>query len=170
MMIATVGLPLISIVTPRRRLQNCLVSLVFQTITIIADVGLPLVSRRSLQRGDRRRPPFIFTLGMQVGLRMELGLGPGNFVLDWDLAPPRKKGGGAAPKFSAHFYFGQTAGCIKMPLGMDVGLIPSDFVLDGDPVPLPNKVAEPSPQIFGPCLLWPNGWVDQDATLHEGRP
>jgi len=59
-MIATVGLPLISIVTPRRRLQNCLVSLVFQTITIMADVGLPLVSRRSLQRGDRRRPPFIF--------------------------------------------------------------------------------------------------------------
>jgi len=27
----------------------------------MADVGLPLVSRRSLQRGDRRRPPFIFT-------------------------------------------------------------------------------------------------------------
>jgi len=21
-----------------------------------------------------------------------------------------------------------------------------------------------SPRIFGPCLLWPNGWVDQDAT------
>ena len=28
----------------------------------MADVGLPLVSRRSLQRGDRRRPPFIFTV------------------------------------------------------------------------------------------------------------
>jgi len=25
-----------------------------------------------------------------------------------------------------------------------------------------------SPQIFVPCLLWPNGWVDQDATLHGG--
>ena len=57
------GLPLISIVTPRRRLQNCLVSLVFQTITIMADVGLPLVSRRSPQRGDRSRPPPIFTEG-----------------------------------------------------------------------------------------------------------
>jgi len=22
-------------------------------------------------------------------------------------------------------------------------------------------------QIFGPCLLWPNGWMDQDATWHE---
>jgi len=27
-----------------------------------------------------------------------------------------------------------------------------------------------SPQIFGPCLLWPNGWMDQDATWYGGRP
>jgi len=26
----------------------------------------------------------------------------------------------------------------------------------------------PSP-IFGPCILWPNGWMDQDATWHGGR-
>jgi len=24
--------------------------------------------------------------------------------------------------------------------------------------------------IFGPCPLWPNGWMDQDGTWHEGRP
>ena len=24
--------------------------------------------------------------------------------------------------------------------------------------------------IFGPCLLWPNGWMDQDGTWHGGRP
>jgi len=46
-------------------------------------------------------------------------------------------------QFSAHFYCGQTAECIKMPLGMDVGLSPGDFVLDGDPVPLPKKGVEP---------------------------
>ena len=23
--------------------------------------------------------------------------------------------------------------------------------------------------IFGPCLLWPNGWMDQDATWYEDR-
>jgi len=50
------------------------------------------------------------------------------------------------------------AGCIKMPLGMDVGLGPGDFVLDGDPAPLPKKAAEPP--IFGPCLLWPDDWMD----------
>jgi len=44
---------------------------------------------------------------------------------------PFPKGGGASSPFSAHFYCGQTAGCIKMPLRMEVGLNPGDFVLDG---------------------------------------
>jgi len=55
-----------------------------------------------------------------------------------------------------------------MPLCMKVGLSPGDFVLDGDPAPYP-KWAEPNP-IFGPCLLWPNGCMDQDATWYGGRP
>ena len=57
------------------------------------------------------------------------------------------------------------AGWIKVPLGREVGLGPSDIVLDGymeTQLSLPQKGAE-SP-IFGPCLLWPNGWMDQDAT------
>jgi len=54
------------------------------------------------------------------------------------------------------------AGWIKMPLAMDVGLSPDDFMLDGDPAPLPKKGAELP--IFGPRLLWPNGWMDQDGT------
>ena len=70
--------------------------------------------------------------GCMVSLGMELGLGPGDFVLDEDPAPPSPKMG-RSPQFSVHFYCGQTAECIKMPLGMEVGLIPVDFVLDGDP-------------------------------------
>jgi len=31
-------------------------------------------------------------------------------------------------------------------------------MLDGDPVPLPKKGWSPLP-IFGPCPLWPNGWM-----------
>jgi len=27
-----------------------------------------------------------------------------------------------------------------------------------------------APQIFGPCLLWLNGLMDQDATWHGGKP
>ena len=77
---------------------------------------------------------------MKLVLGMEVGLGPGDFVLDGDHTPP--------PQFSAHFYCGQTAGWIKMALGMELGLGPGDFVLDGDPAP--------PPQLFGPCLLRPN--------------
>ena len=36
-------------------------------------------------------------------------------------------------------YCGQTAGCIKMPIGTAVGLSPGEFVLDGDPAPLPKR-------------------------------
>jgi len=39
---------------------------------------------------------------------MEVDLGPSDFVLRGDPAPPPQRGGGV-PKFSAHFYCGQTA-------------------------------------------------------------
>jgi len=91
---------------------------------------------------------------IKMALGMEVGLGPGHIVLD------------ATPQFSAHFYCSQTAGCIKMPLGTEVGLSPGDFVLDEDRAPLPKKCMEPP--IFGPCLLWLNGWMDQDGTWHGG--
>jgi len=69
--------------------------------------------------------------GWIIPLGMEVGLGPGDFVLDWDPA--------ATPQFSAHFHCGQTSGCIKMPLGMEVGLILGNFVFDGDQAPPPQK-------------------------------
>ena len=53
---------------------------------------------------------------------------------------------------------------------MEVGLCPGDFVLDGNPAHLSKKGAEPSPQFFGPFLLWPNYWMHQDATWYGGRP
>jgi len=59
----------------------------------------------------------------------------------WGPSPPPQKGGGA-PQFSAHFYCGQTHGCIKMTLGMQVSLGSGDFVLDGDPTPLPQNWGE----------------------------
>jgi len=83
--------------------------------------------------------------------------------------PPPQKGAEPPPQFSAHFYCGQTAGCVKMPLGMDVGLSPGDFVLDEEPV-TPLRKWGRAPQIFGTCLLWPNDWMDQDVTWYGGRP
>ena len=82
-----------------------------------------------------------------------------------------KKGAEPNSQFSAHFYCGQTAGYIKMPLGMEVGLSPGDFGLDGDPAP-PKREAEAGGRvpIFDPWLLWPNAWMDQYGTWHGGKP
>ena len=56
---------------------------------------------------------------------------------------------------------------IKMPLGMEVCLGTGDFVLDGDHTPPSQKGGTP---IFGPFLLWPNGWMHQDVTWYGGKP
>jgi len=85
---------------------------------------------------------------MKLVLGTEVGLSPGDFVLDGDPAPSSK--GGSSP-FLAHFYCGQRAECIKMPLGMDVGLSPGDSVLDGVSAPLlllPTKGVEPHSQFL----------------------
>jgi len=55
-----------------------------------------------------------------------------------------------------------------MPLDMEVGLGPGDFVFHRDPA-RPRKKAQPHPN-FGPCLLWPNGWIDEDVTWYGGKP
>ena len=68
---------------------------------------------------------------------IELGLGPGDFVLDGDPAPSPQRG--TDPQFLAHICCGQMAAWIKMSLGMELGLGRGDFVLDGDPVALSRK-------------------------------
>ena len=76
-----------------------------------------------------------------------------------------------------------------MALGMEVGLGPVHIVLDGTiatevrrPRPIyativfdvdpatPRKRAHPPHPTFGPCLLWPNGWMDEDAAWYGSRP
>ena len=88
-------------------------------------------------------------------LGTEVGLGPDDIVLDGDPAPPSpKRGQSPFPNFRPC----QTAGWIKVALGIEVGLGPAHIVLDGDTAPLPPK-RDRAPN-FGPCLLWPNGWLD----------
>jgi len=62
------------------------------------------------------------------------------------------------------------AAWIKMSLGMEPGLGQGDFMLDGDPAYPPQKGSGATSPIFGPFLLWPNGWMHQDATWYGGRP
>jgi len=82
--------------------------------------------------------------------------------------PPQK--GAEPPKFSADVYCGQTVVWIKMPHSTKVGLRPGDSALDGDQASTSHKGSGAPSPIFGPCLLWPNGWMDQDGTWHGGRP
>ena len=90
------------------------------------------------------------TLWMKVALGTEVGLSPGNIVLDRDPFPPKKMSTAAPPLFGP-YHCGQTAGWIKMPLGTEIGLSPVRIVLDGDPAP-PRKGAQ-QPPLFAPGLL-----------------
>jgi len=42
------------------------------------------------------------------------------------------------------------------------------YVRWGPSCPCPKGAQQPP--LFSPCLLWPNGWMDQDATGNEGGP
>ena len=46
-------------------------------------------------------------------------------------------------------------------IGKRVDVGPGEIVLDEDP----SRPKGADPPIFGPCLLWTNRWMDQDATL-----
>jgi len=108
---------------------------------------------------------------IKMALGVEVGLVPGDFVLDGNQLPlPLPQRRGQSPQFSANVYCGQTTACIKMKLGMEVGLGTGHVVLDGDPASVHQKGHSPLPPIFDPHLLWPNGWIDQDGSWHVGAP
>jgi len=91
---------------------------------------------------------------IKMPLGREVGLGPSDIVLDRDPAPPPKKGADKAP----HFW----------PMSIVVKR------LNGSIWHLacrPHCVRwGPNSPIFGPCLLWPNSWMDQDAIWYGGKP
>jgi len=86
---------------------------------------------------------------------------PSPHCVRWKTKIPRNRG--TALHFSAHVYCGQTAGWIKIKVGLGSGHI----VSHGDRT---SRKGHTQPPIFGPCLLQPNGWMDQDATWYAGRP
>ena len=72
-----------------------------------------------------------FTAGwIKMALGMDVGLGPGHIVLHGDPAPSPKRR--QSPQFSAHFYCGQTAVYIRIPLST------------GDPAPPEKKGTVPT--------------------------
>ena len=78
--------------------------------------------------------------------------------------------GRSPTEFSTHIYCGQTAAWIKMPLGTEVDLGLRGIVFVVDPATLREKGHTHPHPIFGLCLLWPNGWMDEDAAWYGSRP
>jgi len=68
---------------------------------------------------------------------------PRQLCVRWGSSPLAQKGAEPTPQFSAHFYRGQTAGCIKMPLSMDVGISPGDCVRWGPSALSPKRRQSP---------------------------
>jgi len=91
---------------------------------------------------------------------------PWPHCVTWGPSPTPK---GAKPLIFGPCLLWHTTGRIKMPLPREVDLGPGEIVLDGNPAPKGVQACVPFHQ-NRPCLLWPNGWMDQDATWHEGRP
>jgi len=121
------------------------------------------------QKGGGQSPPFSAHLycGQTAGcikmtLGMAVGLSPGDFVLDGDPAPLPLKG------HSPHF---RPMSVVAKRLG---GLInvtwygrrPRSRQLCSMGTQLPSEKGHTHlHQIFSPCL-WPQGWMDQDATWY----
>jgi len=103
-------------------------------------------------------------LGMEVGLsrprRLCVRRGPSFFS-------PK---GAQFPQFSANVRCGQTTGWTKMALGMEVGLGPGRLCVRWGPSYPQNRVHTHHHPVFCPYLLWPNGWMDEDATWYGSRP
>ena len=102
-------------------------------------------------------------------LGTEVGLGPGDIVLDLHLTqcrldrglppyPDLPLKGAQPPYFSTRVYFGRTTEWINVLLSTKVDLGPGHIVLDWDPVPPKNGGTALH---FGTCLLWPNGCPSQ---------
>jgi len=89
-------------------------------------------------------------------------------VLDGDTGLLAKKGA-ESPQFLDHLYCGQTAGCIKTPLGVEVGLSPGDIALDRDPAPYPKRGRAP-PSFRSTSIVAKRLHGSRYATWYGGRP
>jgi len=73
---------------------------------------------------------------MQLVLGMEVGLSPGDFMLDGDPASSLKRGRSPLPNFRSISIVVKRLDASRCHL---VGLSPGNFVLHGDPVPLQKR-------------------------------
>jgi len=97
--------------------------------------------------------------GLEVG---HIDLRPGDVLHGYPASPPQKKNKGHStppPNCGPCIVLWPNC-CTDQDTISGAGLCPGHIVLGLHPPPAP---------IFSPCLLWQNGWMDQDATWYGGR-
>jgi len=102
-----------------------------------------------------------------MNLGVEVDLGRGHIVLDGDPAPPPRKGHRPALTFRPISIVAKRLDGSRCHLVGGRHWPRRHCVRWGPKSPSPKGTETP---IFGPRLLWPNRWMDQDATWYEGRP
>ena len=83
---------------------------------------------------------------IKMSFGIEVGLSPGDFLLDVDPASAPLKG--HSSQFLDNVRCGQTIGWTKMALSMEVGLGPGDLVFDGDSASPPLTEGTPTTSQF----------------------
>jgi len=128
-------------------------------------IKMPLGMEVGLSPGDFVLDGDPATPSQKGGMEFQDGISRGGrpwsdpHCARWEHSPPPKKGA-ERPQFSVHLYCGQTAGCIKMPLGMEVGLGLRDIVFDVMWTYLPpEKSAHPPSPNFWPMSIVAK-WMD----------
>jgi len=101
---------------------------------------------------------------MKLGTRV--GLGSRHTVLDGDPAPSPQRG--RAPNFWPISVVAKWLDGSRCHLVWREASTQATLCYMGTQLLSPKTGR--SPLIFGTCLSWPNGWMDQDATWCGGRP
>jgi len=102
-------------------------------------------------------------------LGTKVGLGLRDIVLDGDPAPPPLKGQSHRPNFRPMSVVAKRLDGLRCHLVWRQALAQVTLCSMGIQLLTEKRAPHPHP-IFGPCLLWLNGWMDQDATWYGGTP
>jgi len=105
---------------------------------------------------------------IKMELGVEVGLCPGDFVLDGDPASPSPKTGWTLSPIFGPCPLWPTAGWIKTALGTEVRLGPGHIVLDGDPAPTPTKGHSSSQCSAHICCGQMAGWIKMPLGMEIG--
>jgi len=105
---------------------------------------------------------------IKTPLGVQVGLSPSDFVLNGDPAPYPKRGE-APHNFRPMSIVAKRLHRSKCRLVRRYASAYATLCSMWTQLP-PEKKAHPPPSIFCTCLLWPNSWMDEDATWYGSRP